>query len=250
MLPTHGSLRILYYIYYTYKHIIVCIYINMNIYIYFQEFGGGGHRNASSFTLSSMEFNQWKVGTNAWNRCYSWLISGLFDIGTFVSWISCRYFLVKILNVILFQCPATVLRSQGRRGRRRAWVIHKKEVGMSLEFLCYTYCFLCDLFISSCFSSSSFFFICHLHYVYYLIFNVSVYYDRYGITCFIYLISYAYACLEEDVTIFFLFIYWRVKYALSFILVYGLHYVKKDCVKFSLLLVLNVWMKSGCVVSL
>ncbi|XP_062109576.1 uncharacterized protein LOC133821092 [Humulus lupulus] len=30
-----------------------------------QEFGGGGHRNASSFMLSSEEFNGWKVGTKA-----------------------------------------------------------------------------------------------------------------------------------------------------------------------------------------
>ncbi|KAF3438340.1 hypothetical protein FNV43_RR21102 [Rhamnella rubrinervis] len=30
-----------------------------------EEFGGGGHRNASSFMLSSMEFNQWKVCKNA-----------------------------------------------------------------------------------------------------------------------------------------------------------------------------------------
>jgi nanoRNase/pAp phosphatase (c-di-AMP/oligoRNAs hydrolase) len=30
-----------------------------------QEFGGGGHRNASSFMISSADFEQWKVGKSA-----------------------------------------------------------------------------------------------------------------------------------------------------------------------------------------
>lgn len=30
-----------------------------------QEFGGGGHRNASSFMLSSAELERWKVHKNA-----------------------------------------------------------------------------------------------------------------------------------------------------------------------------------------
>lgn len=29
-----------------------------------QKFGGGGHRNASSFMLSSAEFGQWRVSVN------------------------------------------------------------------------------------------------------------------------------------------------------------------------------------------
>lgn len=34
----------------------------MHFAIHSQEFGGGGHRNASSFMLGSAEFEQWKVG--------------------------------------------------------------------------------------------------------------------------------------------------------------------------------------------
>lgn len=64
-----------------------------------QEFGGGGHRNASSFMLSSTEFQKWKIWTHRSKQkadfmcaslslkvtLYPWDISALWE----VKWVSC-----------------------------------------------------------------------------------------------------------------------------------------------------------------